>query len=256
MLDVHPPHEAAHTWKDFLIHIATIVVGLLIAVGLEQTVEFFHHRHLTHRVHLQLAQELELNEESLRRNTFSVQLHEKHIIADLDILTRLHNHALKPTDRFITLRPYYLFTDAAWTSLHASGDAGFLSIEELEQYAPAYLQAEHYNQSMIESNLALGHAAILLRTSPEGRYLPSSDEHRSTTGADDRDGLSGEAAAEVAYARYAPGPDQLNRLSAPQIDRLEQALQATLYDDGRFIIICNNLKASYRDLAVIEDQHK
>ena len=32
MLDVHPPHEAAHTWKDFFIHIATICVGLLIAV--------------------------------------------------------------------------------------------------------------------------------------------------------------------------------------------------------------------------------
>ncbi len=45
MLDVHAPHETIHTWKDFLNHIAAIVVGLLIAVGLEQTVEFFHHRH-------------------------------------------------------------------------------------------------------------------------------------------------------------------------------------------------------------------
>ena len=44
MLDVHPPHEAAHTWKDFLIHIATICIGLLIAIGLEQTVETIHHR--------------------------------------------------------------------------------------------------------------------------------------------------------------------------------------------------------------------
>ena len=48
MLDVHPPHEAAHTWKDFFIHIATICVGLLIAVSLEQTVELFHHRHQRH----------------------------------------------------------------------------------------------------------------------------------------------------------------------------------------------------------------
>jgi len=39
MLDVHPPHEAIHTWKGFFIHIATIVIGLLIAIGLEQTVE-------------------------------------------------------------------------------------------------------------------------------------------------------------------------------------------------------------------------
>ena len=39
MLDVHPPQSATHTWKDFFIHIATICIGLLIAVGLEQTVE-------------------------------------------------------------------------------------------------------------------------------------------------------------------------------------------------------------------------
>jgi hypothetical protein len=45
MLDVHAPHESIHTWKSFFIHIATIVVGLFIAVGLEQTVEFFRHRH-------------------------------------------------------------------------------------------------------------------------------------------------------------------------------------------------------------------
>jgi hypothetical protein len=45
LLDVHPPHHAAHSWRDFFIHIATIVVGLLIAVGLEQSVEHLHWRH-------------------------------------------------------------------------------------------------------------------------------------------------------------------------------------------------------------------
>jgi hypothetical protein len=45
MLEAHAPHGAVHTWTDFFIHIATIVIGLVIAVGLEQTVEFFHHRH-------------------------------------------------------------------------------------------------------------------------------------------------------------------------------------------------------------------
>ena len=254
MLDVHPPHEATHTWKDFLIHIATIVVGLIIAVGLEQTVESIHHRHLTHKAHLQLAEELKLNEENLRFNTFIVQLHEKHLIADLDILARLRTHALKPTDRFITLRPYYLFTDAVWSTIR-SGDANLLSSDELERYAPAYLQAEHYNQSMIDSNLALGHETIMLRTAPDGRYLPSSAEHRSTTAVSAEDGAVGEAAAEIDYRQYAPGPDQLSRLTPIQIDRLERALQAALYDDGRFIIICKNLKSSYVDLAAMEEKH-
>src|SRR5664279_1235216 len=37
MLDVHPPTAAIHGWKDFFVHIATITIGLLIAIGLEQT---------------------------------------------------------------------------------------------------------------------------------------------------------------------------------------------------------------------------
>lgn len=32
MLDVHPLHEPVFTWKGFLFHIATIVVGLLQVV--------------------------------------------------------------------------------------------------------------------------------------------------------------------------------------------------------------------------------
>ena len=45
MIDVHAPHESVHTWTDFFIHIGTIAVGLLLAIGLEQTVEVIHHAH-------------------------------------------------------------------------------------------------------------------------------------------------------------------------------------------------------------------
>src|SRR5580693_6866382 len=57
MLDVHPAHHAASTWRDFFIHIATIVLGLLIAIGLEQTVEYLHHRHLRHQLEQDLREE-------------------------------------------------------------------------------------------------------------------------------------------------------------------------------------------------------
>ena len=42
MLDVHPPHEPIHSWKAYLLHMSTIVLGLLIAIGLEQSVEAIH----------------------------------------------------------------------------------------------------------------------------------------------------------------------------------------------------------------------
>jgi hypothetical protein len=63
MLDVHPPHHAASTWRDFFVHIATIVLGLLIAVGLEQTVEAIHHRHQRHQL------QEDLHEESMKVHT-------------------------------------------------------------------------------------------------------------------------------------------------------------------------------------------
>jgi hypothetical protein len=65
MLDVHAPHESVHTWRDFFIHIATITVGLFIAIGLEQTVEHFHHLHQRHQLEDNLRDELRTN---LRRD--------------------------------------------------------------------------------------------------------------------------------------------------------------------------------------------
>jgi hypothetical protein len=60
MLDVHVPH-AKHTWKDFIIHIGTITVGLLIAIGLEQSVEKLHHLRQRHELEAALRAEGDWN---------------------------------------------------------------------------------------------------------------------------------------------------------------------------------------------------
>jgi hypothetical protein len=65
MLDVHAPHLSIHTWKDFFIHIAAITIGLLIAVGLEQSVEILHHRHQREQLEDQMRGVFETN---LERN--------------------------------------------------------------------------------------------------------------------------------------------------------------------------------------------
>ena len=68
MLDVHPAHHAANTWRDFFVHIATIVLGLLIAVGLEQTVEYFHRHHQIHQMEADLHHEDLENQTVVQRN--------------------------------------------------------------------------------------------------------------------------------------------------------------------------------------------
>jgi hypothetical protein len=68
MLDVHPPHHSVSTWRDFFIHMITIVLGLLIAIGLEQFVEAMHHLHQRHELEAQLLDEAQQNAGILEEN--------------------------------------------------------------------------------------------------------------------------------------------------------------------------------------------
>ncbi|HTV09783.1 MAG TPA: hypothetical protein VMD97_12140 [Candidatus Aquilonibacter sp.] len=43
MIDVHPPQHAPMTKRDFFVHLFIVILGILIAIGLEQAVEAFHH---------------------------------------------------------------------------------------------------------------------------------------------------------------------------------------------------------------------
>ena len=79
MIDIHPPHHAATTRRDFFIHLATVVLGILIAIGLEQTVEYFHHRdqvaQLTEQMRTEAQNNLPLIRDSITRLKVQAHIH-------------------------------------------------------------------------------------------------------------------------------------------------------------------------------------
>ena len=54
-------YGAVHTWKGFWIHLGTISIGLLIALGLEQAVVSLDHLHERHRLEQDLQLEAKKN---------------------------------------------------------------------------------------------------------------------------------------------------------------------------------------------------
>ncbi len=56
-MEVHPPDHAIHTWRDFFVHMGTICLGLLIAIGLEQGAEALHRRHQAQELREDLSHE-------------------------------------------------------------------------------------------------------------------------------------------------------------------------------------------------------
>ena len=118
MLDVHPPHQAAHTWKDFLIHIATIVIGLLIAIGLEQTVEWFHHRRQVAETHNALHEEREHNQHDFALATQHWRLETIRFQTNLAVLVYVQHHPGAPSAEWPGQINWHsdnsVFPDAAW----------------------------------------------------------------------------------------------------------------------------------------------
>src|ERR1700760_4223636 len=65
-MEVHMPEEPVYTWTQFWIHLGTITVGLLIALGLEHAVAYAHKVHERHELQRELREEGERNQETLK----------------------------------------------------------------------------------------------------------------------------------------------------------------------------------------------
>ena len=147
MLDVHPPHSPTHTWKDFFIHIATITVGLLIAVSLEQTVEYFHHVHQRHQLEEDLRSEAEINLSDIDNYYRQVDLTMANIVANRDRVDAMRASGAKIKVAYLPFvitgnrgaaarRP----SSSAWTIAKEQATAALLPGEEGKFYSRVYLQ--------------------------------------------------------------------------------------------------------------------
>jgi hypothetical protein len=59
-VDIHKPH-AAKSWKEFFVELGTIVLGILIALSLEQAVEAIHERQLAREAEGAIREEMAEN---------------------------------------------------------------------------------------------------------------------------------------------------------------------------------------------------
>jgi|GEM_PF-1232925 len=146
MLDVHPPHAATHTWRDFFIHIATIVIGLLIAVGLEQTVEYLHHREQIKQAREAIDLEIRQNIILSQQDALYLRREHERFSGNLTALRFLKAHPnaeLKDLPAPIEwgANPGH-YRVAAWNSLRGGPIAALLPTAELQANENLYARIE------------------------------------------------------------------------------------------------------------------
>jgi hypothetical protein len=138
MLDVHPPHHAANTWRDFFIHIATIVVGLLIAIGLEQTVERIHQNYELRETREALAHENESNRADIQIDVRQWRREIAELENNLTVLRFIHAHPGTPQSALpgvlLWNQAPFRFESAVWDAAEQNGITRRMSPEEANHY--------------------------------------------------------------------------------------------------------------------------
>jgi len=137
-LEVHPPHEPIHTFRDFLLHIFTITIGLLIALGLEAAVENLHHRHIVREARENIRREIEQNQQAVKEDLTSLATNEQNMKNNLVVLRRLRNDPATKDLHMTYQFNWSSFNESAWHSARDSGALTYMPTDEVQRYADLY----------------------------------------------------------------------------------------------------------------------
>lgn len=173
-MDVHPPHEAVRSWRDFLIHLGTMTIGLFIALSLQAAVEAMHHRHLVRDARANLHREILANQTLYAANVRRLQDNREQLKRDIKQLQQLR--AGKGTDNTPLTWGWKWdsYSGMAWRAARDSGALTYMDPSVISSYSSIYLQQDYINTTAIEIVSAETKAgAALLIAGDAGNLAPA-----------------------------------------------------------------------------------
>lgn len=160
MFDIHSPHRAARTWTDFFIHLGTIAIGLLIAIGLEQSVEALHHRREVREMALKLHQESTDNLEVIAYDLKGCDTLLSAIAANVESLKLLATQRSNASWSPVALAAPRFFVPAETTWLMMRDGALLPLVPDL--LAENYWKLDATENALVSIRAALGYSRVRL----------------------------------------------------------------------------------------------
>lgn len=225
MLDVHPPEHAAHSWRDFLIHIATIVIGLLIAVGLEQSVEWIHHRQELRETRRSLALERKLNIATSIGITKEFRRVNRVLHTNLSVFLYLRQHPGAPPAQWpgkLSWTRYNVgFNDSAWQVALKGNVLSFMPHAELMDNTELYNRMKASNDARSAYIDTMAEVSeFYIRESDPSRLTPAEIDHEVDLVSDSIFKLSQQGVVLVNLAEHFP---QFSSPSRAELDAIKRA---------------------------------
>ena len=143
-MHVHPVAKREHSLKNFLIELATITAGVLIALSLEGLVEWNHYRQLVNEARETITHEIRDNQKELEGS-----------LAKSASRSKDYDNALRLADDLIATRKSSItqfnvgtnlaeLHNASWQTAERTGALSHMQYSEVQKYARVYDQQELY----------------------------------------------------------------------------------------------------------------
>jgi len=165
-MEVHPPEHPIHSVRDFFMHLFTITIGLLIALGLEGLVEAAHNRHLLHTAEINLHDEIRDNRTLLAHDEATLTTSQQDIEKNIALLQAARAH--QPiTGSLSSQWKWNGMQLAAWETARNTGAIALMPYDDAQSYSIIYRQ-----QSLMDDQALLYIRDIYHSSSAlEGRKL-------------------------------------------------------------------------------------
>jgi hypothetical protein len=169
-MEIHAPSHPILSFKEALVHLSIVTVGILIALSFEGALEWRHHRVLVAETRERLRSELKGNQESIQTVLKALGPTKDRFIRALDLASDLSTPdkikeagaAFVPGgDNVVSGMSFAFFNRAAYATAEVTGALGLMEYGEALKYADAYDLQELYTRMQDAAEKELFAAAML-----------------------------------------------------------------------------------------------
>ena len=145
-MEIHTPERPPLSLKEFGIQLATITIGILIALSLEGVTQWFHHRSLVREARANLASELCDNKAELDKVLHTAPESEKDLRTALQLIDDILAHRKSDIHTLSLSYNLALLNTASRSTAEATGALGYMDYVEVKKFATIYDLQQQFNR--------------------------------------------------------------------------------------------------------------
>lgn len=166
-----------HGWRDFLLHLITITIGLLIALSLEGLVQWDHDRHLVRDAEASLHAEITGNADDMPGVIADLHRRQAVLKHDVDVLNYIAANGKYPKDKDMAVEFRIVTFDAvAWKTAQSTGALSYMPYHLAQDYAGIYAAQDLFTDSEVQATRDYAIAVGPFFNEPDNSPPPAHEE--------------------------------------------------------------------------------